>query len=82
MAVVMFGVPLAALYSTVISVPVAGADLPEASMELKMFSTDVAVSELFRSHVSKKQFAAGVPVHELKKFAGNVASDVQFLHVS
>ena len=80
-AVVMLGVPVAVLYVTVISVPVAGAERPEASNELNMFSTLVAVSDVLPAHVFRKQFAIGVPVQLSKNPAGKDVSEVQLSHV-
>jgi hypothetical protein len=76
----MFGVPVAVLYTTVISLPVAGATRPEVLMELKMFSTLAAVSAVVTPHVVKKQFATGVPVQLSKNPAGNDVSEVQEFH--
>jgi len=56
----------------VMSTPEAGADLPEVSMLLRMFSTEVAVREEQPFHVLTKQLFIGVPAQESKKLAGNV----------
>ena len=62
----------------VMSTPDAGADLPEVSMLLRMFSTDVAVREVQPCQALRKQLLAGVPVQESKKFAGKVVRLLQF----
>ena len=54
----------------VMSTPNAGADCPDVSMLLRMFSTLVAVREEQKSQARLKQLSAGVPVQESKKFAG------------
>jgi len=56
----------------VMSTPEAGADWPEASMLLRMFSTDVAVREVQLAQVFVKQLFTGVPVQESKKLAGKL----------
>ena len=77
---VMLGVPVAVLYVTVISLPLAGAERPELSSDLKMCSTLVAVSNVLLAHVFRKQFTAGVPVQLSKNPAGNDVSEVQSRH--
>ena len=55
----------------VMSTPDAGADCPDVSMLLRMFSTLVAVREEQLLQVKEKQLLPGVPVQESKKFGGN-----------
>ena len=64
------------------SLPVAGADTPEVSSEVKMLTTDVGVSEAQPFQVWKKQLATGTPVHVSKKPAGKSASKGQALQAS
>jgi len=71
-AVLILGVPEEALKSIVISTPDAGADLPDVSMLLRMFSTLVAVREEQRSQALTKQSLDGVAVQESKKLAGKL----------
>jgi len=73
----MLGVPEAALKLIVISTLDAGAERPDVSMLLRMFSTLVAESEVQESQVERKQPLAGVAVHESKKLAGK---SIKLLH--
>ena len=65
----------------VMSTPEAGADRPEVSILLRMFSTDVAVREVHNSQALKKQLVPGVPVQESKKLAGKVVRLLQLSQV-
>ena len=66
----------------VMSTPDAGADCPDVSMLLRMFSTLVAVREVQPSQVLRKQSGVGVPVQVSKKLAGKSVRLIHDFHAS